>query len=140
MPALDRYFDVLPNNHLYADALGTARTNENAAHFLGFAAMALAALGLLAGRRKTDRPLSGYRPLLVFYVAAGFLLSLGPEVIVAGKSLGPGPYQILRHWAPGFESVRYPERLSLVLVLGFAPLVGGGLQHLKRWHFKLLTV
>ncbi len=128
-----RYLDVLPNNRLYEDALGTARPNENAAHFLGFAAMALAALGLFANRRATENPLAGQRSLLVFYVVAGFFLSLGPEIVIAGKSLGPGPYQVLRNWAPGFENVRYPERFCLVLVLGFAPLVGSGLQYFQRF-------
>jgi hypothetical protein len=128
-----RYLDVLPNNRLYENVLGTARPNENAAHFLGFAAMALAALGLFTGRGNSEKPLADQRSLLVVYVVAGFLLSLGPEIVVAGKSLGPGPYQILRNWAPGFENVRYPERWSLVLVLGFAPLVGNGLQFLQRF-------
>src|SRR5918996_3004738 len=36
---LDRYLDVLPGNWLYARLLGTARLNQDAAHFLGFSAL-----------------------------------------------------------------------------------------------------
>jgi hypothetical protein len=130
---LDRYLDVLPGNVLYAGLLGTARPNENAAHFLGFSALALAAAGLLAPRTGEDG-LAGWRGLLALYAGGGLLLSLGPRIQAGGHDLGPGPYALLHHFAPGFGSVRYPERFALVLVLGLAPLVAGGLARLgRRW-------
>lgn len=133
--AMDRYFDVLPQNLLYARALGTAGPNQNAAHFLGFAAMGLALLALWPRR---DRPadgghdgVDGLRPLLVGLVVAGFLLSLGPRIRLGEWDLGPGPYAALHRWAPGFRNVRYPERFSILLILGLAPLVAAGLARLR---------
>ncbi|HEX6738971.1 MAG TPA: hypothetical protein VF310_11900, partial [Vicinamibacteria bacterium] len=61
----------------------------------------------------------------------GLLLSLGTRLVVAGHDLAPGPYALLYHYAPGFRSVRYPERFALVLVLGLAPLVALGLARLR---------
>jgi hypothetical protein len=124
---LDRYLDVLPGNVLYADALGTARVNENAAHFLGFSAILLAVLALWPG----GTALPGWRGLLLTFVAGGLLLSLGPRIQIAGHDLARGPYALLYHFVPGFRSVRYPERFALVLVLGLAPLVAAGLARLR---------
>ena len=122
---VDRYLDVLPQNLLYAGLLGTALRNQNAAHFLGLLAIGLAALGAWRGRT------GGLRPLLVGLAAAGFLLSLGPQIVVREHVLGPGPYALLRGYVPGFRNVRYPERLSLFLVLGLAPLMAAGLARLR---------
>jgi len=127
---IDRYFDVLPENLVYARLLGTALHNQNAAHFLGFLAMGLAVVGLLSRRKSTDRAVLLW-PVLVTLVVAGFLLSLGPTMQLGAGVLGPGPYAFLRAYMPGFKNVRYPERLSLFLVLGLAPLVALGLARLR---------
>jgi hypothetical protein len=128
---LDRYLDVLPGNVLYAEVLGTARPNENAAHFLGFTALALAGAALLAPRATPD-PLSGWRGLLSLYAGGGLLLSLGPRIQAGALDLAPGPYALLHHFMPGFQNVRYPERFALVVMLGLAPLVAAGLAALQR--------
>ena len=125
--AADRYLDVLPGNVLYARALGTAAANRDAAHFLGFVAMGLGLLGALKGRFRARH----VRGILIGLVAAGFLLSLGPEIRLAGKSLGPGPYRLLFEYVPGFRSVRYPERFCVLLVLGLGPLLAAGLALLR---------
>lgn len=127
--ALDRYLDVLPGNHLYAAWLGTARLNQDAAHFLGFAALALGLFGALRGRFAPRAPLG--RGLLVGLAGAGLLLSLGPELHAGGYDLGTGPYELLYRFAPGFGHVRYPERFCILLVLGLAPLVAAGLARLR---------
>jgi hypothetical protein len=119
-----RYFDVLPGNHLYAGWLGTANPNRDAAHFLGFSAILLGGLGAVRGRFVTQARLG--RGLFVAWVAAGFLLSLGPEVQLGERTV-PAPYAILFHWVPGFQSVRYPERFSILVVLGLGPLLAAGL-------------
>lgn len=128
--AVDRYLDVLPGNLLYAHTLGTARVNENAAHFLGFSSLLLALAAFVSSTgAKTE--IGHWRGLLVPFVFGGFLLSLGTRVVVAGHDLMPGPYSAFYHFIPGFGHVRYPERFSLVLVLGLAPLVAGGLARLR---------
>ena len=137
---MDRYLDVLPGNLLYKDILGTARVNENAAHFLGFSAMALALFGMLPRRLAERESLALLRPLLVFFVVAGFFLSLGPRIQIGTNELLPGPYALLYRWVPGFGSVRYPERFCVILVLGLAPLVGAGLARLQTFGGTYLTV
>ena len=132
--SIDRYFDVLPGNWLYEDSLGTARPNENAAHFLGFSTMLIAMVGLFA--RSPAR--ADLRLLWLLFVLAGFLLSLGPEIWMGERRLGAGPYAAFFHWLPGFQSVRYPERFSLVMMLGVAPLLaplptGETIPEIYRW-------
>jgi hypothetical protein len=124
---LGRYLQVLHGNVLYRRLLATALPNQNAAHFLGFLALALAAVGLVT------RPVGGQgRGLWAGLLVAGFLLSLGPEITLGpGRVLSPGPYLLLRRLVPGFRNVRYPERLSLLLVLGLCPLVAFGLAWLR---------
>ena len=129
---VDRYFDVLPGNLLYSEWLGTARANENAAHFLGFTALGLGLIGLFACSSKTDEKPNWYRPLFVFFIVAGFFLSLGTEIRLGEHKLGPGPYAAFFRWVPGFRSVRYPERLSILLILGLAPMVAIGLDRLSH--------
>ena len=113
--ALGRYLDVLPGNLWYARLLGTARADQNAAHFLGFTAMALAVLG--AARPGALRPLRG---VLLAMIVFGCVLSLGSV-----------PFALLRRLVPGFGSLRYPERFALFVVLGLAPLLAAGLTHLR---------
>jgi hypothetical protein len=129
--ALDRYFDVLRGNHLYERWLGTSvRTNADAAHFLGFAPLALGLLGALAPRGRWpayDR----LRPLLLAFVAAGVVLSAGPALRAGPLTLEPAPYAFLHRYVPGFEGVRYPERFALFAVLGLAPLAAAGLARLR---------
>ena len=141
---MDHYVDVLPGNWLYGDALGTTRVNEGAAHFLGFVAIALAAIGLFARARPIEGSRFSLRPLVTFFVAMGFLLSLGPDIQLGSTVIGPGPYRLLYEWVPGFQSVRYPERFTVVLVLGLAPLVAAGLSRLRNaggvWLAHLLGV
>ena len=134
---VDRYFDVLPGNLLYSEWLGTARPNENAAHFLGFTALGLGLIGLFACGSKTDEKPSWYRPLFVFFIVAGFFLSLGTEIRLGEHRLGPGPYAAFFQWMPGFQNVRYPERLSILLILGLAPMVAIGLDRLSHRLGKL---
>jgi hypothetical protein len=128
--AIDRYLDVQPGNYLYASLLGSARRDQNAAHFLGFLAIVLGAIGF-ASRRRLGGQAAELAPFFAAMGVAGFVLSLGPEIIWHGEALGPGPYALLRRFVPGFRNVRYPERLSVFVVLGLAPLVALGLAQLR---------
>jgi hypothetical protein len=46
---------------------------------------------------------------------------------------------LLYHYIPGFRNVRYPERMSLFVVLGLAPLVAIALARIERRGQRLLT-
>jgi hypothetical protein len=125
---LCRYLEVLPGHHLYSALLATAPgPNQNAAHFPGFLALALAVLG--AWRGLHPGPLG--RAFLLVLAACGFALSLGPAVVWYGQTLGPGPYALLFELVPGFRNVRYPERFSIFLFLALAVLLAAGLASLR---------
>jgi hypothetical protein len=123
-----RYVAVLPGSWLYHTVLPPGSPNANAAHFLGFAALALALVGLARGRFRDGLPLG--KGLFASLAVIGFLLSLGPRLLVAGRALAPAPYQWVYDWVPGFRNVRYPERFALFVVLGLCPLVAAGLARL----------
>ncbi len=127
---LERYWQVLPNNWLYGGLLGTARSNENAAHFLGFASLLLAGVGACAPETADARS-KRVKPLLLFLVAFGFILSLGPVVQLGDRVLSRGPYELLFSFMPGFKNTRYPERFSVFLALGLGPLIAMGLTRLR---------
>jgi hypothetical protein len=59
-----------------------------------------------------------------------FLLSLGPAIQIFNKVILPGPYKILYSWVPGFQGLRVPSRLSVMMMLGLAVLSGFGAA---RW-------
>ncbi len=127
---IDRYWQVLPESVLYGNLLGRALRNQNAAHFLGFVGMGLGLVGFLK-RRAAGVRAAALAPFLIGLAAAGFLFSLGPEIQWGDRTLGPGPYALLRQFVPGFRNVRYPERLSVFLVLGLCPLVAMGMTALR---------
>jgi hypothetical protein len=128
---LERYVNVLSGNLLYEEALGTARVNESAAHFLGFGAMALGALAFWPRRSAVFDSSHALRAPLGLLALSGFLLSLGPEIRIGTSLLAPGPYALLYRFLPGFGNVRYPERFCLFLVLGLAPLTAMSLSRIR---------
>jgi hypothetical protein len=131
---IERYWSVLPGSLLYSGVLSTASPNESAAHFLGFVALALGLIGVVHARRND---LAAYRPILLALLLLGGLLSLGPEIVLYGRTFGPGPYRAFFEWAPGFRHVRYPERFSIFVVLALGPFVASGTAWLEarigRW-------
>lgn len=129
---VERYWQVLPNNWLYGGLLDTARSNENAAHFLGFASLLLAVLGALAPEAGEAR-FKRLKPFWLFLVGFGFILSLGPVVQVGKRVLFDGPYELLFSLIPGFKNTRYPERFSVFLALGLGPLIAIGLTRARPW-------
>jgi hypothetical protein len=59
-----------------------------------------------------------------------FLLSLGPAIQIFNKVILPGPYKLLYSWVPGFQGLRVPSRLSVMMMLALAVLSGFGAA---RW-------
>jgi hypothetical protein len=97
---------------------------------LGWTALALAAVGLLAGRRGGV----GGSPPVFWAVAAGVfaVLALGPHLLVGGTDTQiPMPYLLLNK-LPFVGAARVPVRFVLIVSLAVAVLAGYGLWALAR--------
>jgi hypothetical protein len=69
------------------------------------------------------------------------LLSYGPRIQAAGNILGLGPYYWLWTYVPGFDGVRVPARIIMVIALFLAVLAGLGVAALAtRWPRALRAV
>jgi hypothetical protein len=80
------------------------------------------AAGLAAGLR---RP--GWRSLTLLALATGvlgFLLSLGPAVMVGERSIATGPYRLLHDHLPLVRGMASPERIGVLAMFGGALLAG----------------
>jgi hypothetical protein len=137
-------------NRLWGSFLEALRKPEGDL-FPGIIPWALAAVGLAAviARRKgppapsaktaipgrlprfprfTYPPVRFYGLLLV----VSFLLCLGPVIQVNGWKIFYGPYLILYKWVPGFEGLRAPARMVIMLHLAVSVLGGWGVAALLR--------
>ncbi|MEO8499954.1 MAG: hypothetical protein ABI565_03500 [Vicinamibacteria bacterium] len=120
---LDRYFQVLPANLLYGALLPQGLVNQNAAHFQGFLALALCVPGALFLWRRHRGLAAALLGLALFSLVA----SLGPDIFVTGRRLGPGLYGWLFEYLPAFRQIRYPERFAIFVNLTVAILAALGL-------------
>ncbi len=108
----------------------------DATNWLGIIAVALALSGLLRSR---DPPESGtgtdvhrrVRRLLLSLGAVGFVLSLGPQLRVAGHATGiPMPYAALAWLIPPLDAGGAVIRFSLLVTLAVVGLASFGVE---RW-------
>jgi hypothetical protein len=77
----------------------------------------------------------GYFPVLCI---AGFVLSLGPILQVAGHRLWiPLPYALCYYVIPGFSSMRTPGRFAVLVALAAAVLAGMGFDALRHRYPRL---
>ena len=97
--------------------------NKGQQIYVGYVALALAAVGLWNGRRRPETWFWTFSALVFF------LLTLGPSLRVAGYDLHlPLPFDLIAR-LPFFKGNRYPSRYSVMLLLSLAPLVAlGGLR------------
>ena len=90
--------------------------------YLGYTVLALAAVGVIAGRR---------RPSVRFWLLAAlafWLLTLGPTLRINGHDTGlPLPFALIAR-LPFFKGNRYPSRYSVMLFLSLSILVAFGVQ------------
>lgn len=128
---LEHYVSTAPGNFIYGAIGAEVRLQQRGPHFVGFLALALAALAVWRGRRQdadeaTLLPARIWVPAAAALLLVFVLLSLGRDVSVFGAPLGPGAYRLLYDFVPGFQLVRIPERLGLVAMLFLALLAARG--------------
>jgi hypothetical protein len=69
----------------------------------------------------------------VFYALAALTtaaFAMGPEIMVKGTVVSPGPYAWLMHYVPGFDGLRVPARFVALTTLCLAVLAGLGASEL----------
>ena len=97
--------------------------------FPGLVAVGLAVVAVACARGRS-------RSAVVWpYAAAGLAcaaFALGPVIQAAGHRLGPGPYQLLCRFAPGYSGLRNPTRFAMLFMLSLSVLSGMGFQLLLR--------
>ncbi len=126
------YFSTSPSNWVWGSIGPPARLQQQGPHFVGFAALGLALVGLLLSLRKAGTASKHRAWTMGAAVLVGILvvLSLGDRLLVAGTDIGPGPYGFLYDYVPGFKLVRIPERLGLFVMLGVGLLGAVSIERL----------
>ncbi len=98
---------------------------------------ALAVIALLAGSRRARAFVRGVPGSVLAFAVAGlaaaFWLSLGPAASSHGVRLaGDGPYAWLFHHVPGFDGLRVPARMGMLVMLFLAVIGGYGALAVER--------
>ena len=108
--------------------------NKGQQIYLGYVALALAIVGTSHGRRRGET---------WFWVTSAllfFVLTLGPNLRIAGQDTGiPLPFRLLEV-LPFFKGNRYPSRYSVMLLLSVAPLVAAGACGVLRGAYSVFRV
>lgn len=124
-PDLLQYFLPNPTNPffgrytypIYHNFLSTAEVST----YIGYTALAMALVGLVYYRKRKDVWLWG------FLAVVGFLISLGPQIVINGHLTSVhGPWYYLE-LIPLFNSFRTPYRIDYLVSFGLAVLGGYGL-------------
>jgi len=135
---LAHYVSTTPTNLVYGAIGVEVRLQQRGPHFVGFLSLALAAAAVVWGRRRSAghaAALVGSRvwvPAALVLALVFVALSLGRDVVVFGRELGPGPYRLLYDYVPGFQLVRIPERLALIAMLFVALLAGRSIDLVRE--------
>ena len=108
--------------------------NKGQQIYLGYVALALAVVGAWRGRRRGET---------WFWVTSAllfFVLTLGPNLRIAGHDTGiPLPFRLLEI-LPFFKGNRYPSRYSVMLLLSVAPLVAAGANGVLRVAYSVFRI
>ncbi|MEW5912955.1 MAG: hypothetical protein AB1814_10395 [Thermodesulfobacteriota bacterium] len=123
----EHYLSAPANNFLWGRLLYPLGRAE-ARLWVGLTPLLLALLGLLWPGPADARPQP--RWLYLSLALAAFVLSLGPEVTVAGRVLFTGPYRLLYEHFPGFSGLRTAARWGLFCWFFAAVLIGLGVAGL----------
>jgi len=141
---LGHYVSTAPGNLLYGPIGPHVRAQQSGPHFIGFFALAVAAIGLGGSMLRSGGddllPARQWAPaatgLAMFFV----LLSLGRDLTAFGHRIGPGPYRLLYSFVPGFQYLRIPERFGLLAMLFVALLVAQGLTLLEAARLRVTAL
>jgi len=136
---LEGTFSTSASNRVWGAPTENLRSIVEGDLFQGVTVMGLAALALLSLRSEPDR-----RRLILGYTAlalCAWLVALGPEVRLFGRSILPGPFAFLRDLEV-FRMIRVPARASVFLGLGLSMLAAFGLDRVRRFELRaaLLTL
>ena len=98
--------------------------------FLGYTALALAAVGVVRGKGRQ-------KWFWLFSMLLFLVLSLGPYLHFGGtvyKTI-PLPYLVMYNWLPFFKILRAPERMIVIVMLSLAVLSAYGVKELMECRF-----
>jgi hypothetical protein len=125
---LGQFFTPPLGSLLYGD-LGAFRLTT---YFTGYLSLLLAAAGALSLTRKSgpgDERTVWFAYLLVG--VAAFACAAGPQIVVAGQHLGPGPFRLLQ-WIGPFEKLREPARFAVLVYLALGLFLARGVTWLLQ--------
>jgi hypothetical protein len=125
--SLESFLATSSWNRLYGDLTEPFRNIGPNNLCPGLVLPALTVLGGALLLRRRERPSRETIALLVLALAAG-LVCLGPEVRLFGRSLGPGPFALLREALPVFQNIRVTSRAGIFLALALAMLAAKALH------------
>jgi len=137
---------VFVNGHLTVSLAGRTVIYQRATFALQLALAAwTACLALVSfARRKAAAPSQSAFGFFVVAAVSAALFALGPRLEAAGRSLGPGPYVWLLEYVPGFDGLRVPARMLMLVSLFLSVLAGFGatlvLSSRVRWLARLVVV
>lgn len=126
------------HGNLTLSLFGSHAIHQNASQPLAVAWWSLVGFAsLTALARRRDRPTSGAAfGFFVVAVGAAALFALGPRMQALGRDLGPGPYQWLLDYLPGFDGLRVPARFLMLVAMFLAVLAGLGAAALVATRFR----
>jgi hypothetical protein len=118
--SLETFLAASARNHVWGSATAALRGRANDL-FPGLVLPLLVLSGAVHLWRAGRRPGRDAVALAVVALAAA-LVALGPEVRAFGRSLGPGPFELLRDAAPVFRMIRATGRAGAYIALPLAVL------------------
>ena len=119
--ALESFLATGSWNFLYADVTAVFRTTNSNNLFPGLMVPGLVVAAALLLYWQRQRPSRDAWALAALAVTAA-LVALGPEVMLLGKPLVPGPFALLREAIPAFQMIRVPSRAGAFLALALVML------------------
>jgi hypothetical protein len=126
-------------NRVYGEATDAFRTVGPNNLFPGLVVPGLVLAGVIARRRRRERP-SREAVALGLLLLAAAVVALGPRVRAFGHDLGPGPWALLREAVPLFQMIRVTSRAGVFLALPLTMLAAMALAKLEPRPARLAAI